>query len=197
MFCRISSTAYVLLPRTRTGRLRQRGGEGSRGAAPASETVSAIFITSANRVPGGAAWRMPLPPRKASSSAKNTRCASGRRSVGPTIRPTRSAKTATLLVLGPMLMFGSERARGGLKWVSATLAATALLGVAAKVLPMFNKQETENLISLVLPLSLARALPFARHRLRWFAHRLRCRAETMQHSHARDGWHNDLRGDTS
>ena len=47
-------------------------GASAAAAPPASDTVSAIFITSANRVPGGAAWRMPLPPRNTSSSAKKS-----------------------------------------------------------------------------------------------------------------------------
>jgi len=67
--------------------------------------------------------------------------------------------TFTLLFLGPMLMKGSKRALKGLKWASAALAVTALLGVVAKVLPMFDQQNW-NLICMVLPLSVATAAAF-------------------------------------
>jgi hypothetical protein len=69
--------------------------------------------------------------------------------------------TFALLVLGPMLMKGSTRALPALKWVSAGLAVLALVGLAAKVLPMFDQQNW-NLICLVLPLSLATAVAFRR-----------------------------------
>ncbi|MBL8952581.1 MAG: hypothetical protein JNK82_17510, partial [Myxococcaceae bacterium] len=67
--------------------------------------------------------------------------------------------TFALLFVGPMLMKGSKRAAPALKWVSAALAATALLGVAVKVLPMFDQQNW-NLICLVLPLSVLTAAAF-------------------------------------
>lgn len=68
--------------------------------------------------------------------------------------------TFALVILGPMLVKGSPRALEGLKWVSLALAATAVLGVGLKVLPMFDQQNW-NLICLVLPLSLATAFAFA------------------------------------
>ena len=67
--------------------------------------------------------------------------------------------TFALLILGPMLMKGSKRALPGLKWVSVALAVTALLGVAAKVIPAFDQQNW-NLICRVLPLSGATAAAF-------------------------------------
>jgi hypothetical protein len=67
--------------------------------------------------------------------------------------------TFALLFLGPMLMKGSPRAVPALKWVSAVLAGTALLGVVVKVLPMFDQQNW-NLICLVLPLSVATGFAF-------------------------------------
>lgn len=71
--------------------------------------------------------------------------------------------TFALLFLGPLLIRRSPRALPGLKWVTAALAVTALLGVAAKALPMFDQQNW-NLICLVLPLSLASAYAFGRRR---------------------------------
>ena len=56
--------------------------------------------------------------------------------------------------LGVMMIFGSVRARTGLRWMWMALAATAVLGVLAKVLPMFDQQNW-NLIALVLPVSVA------------------------------------------
>lgn len=67
--------------------------------------------------------------------------------------------TFSLLVLGPMLAFGSARAVRALRWVSAALGGLAVLGVVAKVLPMFDQQNW-NLICLVLPLSVATAVAF-------------------------------------
>lgn len=57
-----------------------------------------------------------------------------------------------LLPLGLMLVFGSQRARRGLKWVWSALAATAALGVVLKVLPMFD-QANWNLIALAAPVN--------------------------------------------
>ncbi len=69
--------------------------------------------------------------------------------------------TFAWLFLGPMLMKGSKRAPAGAKWASAALAVTALLGVAAKALPMFDQQNW-NLICMVLPLSVLTAAGFWR-----------------------------------
>lgn len=54
------------------------------------------------------------------------------------------------LPLGVMLIFDSRRARSGLRWTWSFLAATAVLGVLAKVLPPFD-QNNWNLIALCLP----------------------------------------------
>ncbi len=64
--------------------------------------------------------------------------------------------TFAALPLGVMRIFGSARARTGLRWIWAALAGTAVLGVVAKVLPMFDQQNW-NLIALVLPVSVAMA----------------------------------------
>jgi hypothetical protein len=64
--------------------------------------------------------------------------------------------TFALGPLGLMRAFGSARARAGLRWAWTALAATAVLGVVVKVLPMFD-QNNWNLILLVLPVSLAMA----------------------------------------
>ena len=64
--------------------------------------------------------------------------------------------TFAALPLGLMIAFGSTRARTGLRWAWTALAATAVLGVVAKVLPMFDQQNW-NLIALVLPVSVAMA----------------------------------------
>jgi hypothetical protein len=53
----------------------------------------------------------------------------------------------------------SARARKGLTWATAVLAALALAGVAAKVLPGFDQQNV-HIIALALPLALATAIAF-------------------------------------
>ena len=70
------------------------------------------------------------------------------------------------LPLGVMMVFGSARAHAGLRWTWLALAATAVLGVLAKVLPMFDQQNW-NLIALVLPVSVAMAAST------WLDHRRR------------------------
>ncbi len=74
--------------------------------------------------------------------------------------------TFAALPLGVMVIFGSSRARTGLRWIWTALAATAVLGVLAKVLPMFDQQNW-NLIALVLPVSVAMAAST------WLDHRRR------------------------
>lgn len=58
--------------------------------------------------------------------------------------------TFATLPLGVMMVFGSARAAKGLRLTWTLLAATAVLGVIAKVLPMFDQQNW-NLIAMVLP----------------------------------------------
>jgi hypothetical protein len=72
--------------------------------------------------------------------------------------------TFALLPLGAMRIFGSARARTGLRWTWTALSVTGLLGVLLKVLPMFNQQNW-NLILLVLPVSLGMAA------VTWLDHR--------------------------
>lgn len=74
--------------------------------------------------------------------------------------------TFALLPLGVMLIFNSKRARNGLFWTWAALAALSLLGVVAKVLPMFDQQNW-NLIALFLPINVGYAALF------WLDWRLR------------------------
>jgi hypothetical protein len=70
-----------------------------------------------------------------------------------------SPVTLVLLPLGVMTTWGSPRASVALKWVTSALAAIAALGLALKVLPMFDQQNW-NVIALVLPLTLATGLAF-------------------------------------
>jgi hypothetical protein len=72
--------------------------------------------------------------------------------------------TFAALPLGVMMIFGSARAHTGLRWIWSALAVTAVLGLLAKVLPMFDQQNW-NLIALVLPVSVAMAAST------WLAHR--------------------------
>ncbi len=74
--------------------------------------------------------------------------------------------TFVALPLGVMRIFGSVRARNGLRWIWAALAVTATVGVLAKVLPMFDQQNW-NLIALVWPVSVAMAAST------WLEHRQR------------------------
>jgi hypothetical protein len=74
--------------------------------------------------------------------------------------------TFALLPLGVMLVFNSKRARKGLFWTWAVLAGLSLLGVVAKVLPMFDQQNW-NLIALFLPVNVGFATAF------WLDGRLR------------------------
>ncbi len=80
--------------------------------------------------------------------------------------------TFTLLPLGLMIIFGSDRARAGLRWAWMTLAATAALGLLLKVLPMFDQQNS-NLMSLLLPVSAAMALST------WLDQRRRIRSQVV------------------
>lgn len=68
--------------------------------------------------------------------------------------------TLALLPLGIMLARDHARGPAALRWVTATLAASSLLAVAVKVLPMFDQQNW-NVIAFVLPLTLASGLAFA------------------------------------
>ncbi|MEW5738333.1 MAG: DUF4105 domain-containing protein [Myxococcota bacterium] len=74
--------------------------------------------------------------------------------------------TFALLPLGVMLMWGAKRARPGLFWTWAALGALSLLGVALKVLPMFDQQNW-NLIALFVPVNVGFAALF------WLDWRLR------------------------
>jgi hypothetical protein len=58
-----------------------------------------------------------------------------------------------------MLMWGAKRAKPLLKWTWTVLAATSVLGVLVKVLPVFN-QDNWNLIALALPVNVAFAAVF-------------------------------------
>ncbi|MBX7096161.1 MAG: DUF4105 domain-containing protein [Myxococcaceae bacterium] len=60
--------------------------------------------------------------------------------------------TFALFPLGLMLIFGSTRARNGLKWTWSALAALGALGVLCKVLPAFD-QANWNLNLLELPVT--------------------------------------------
>jgi hypothetical protein len=57
-----------------------------------------------------------------------------------------------LLPLGVMLMLGSRKARPALLWTWSALGGLSLLGVALKVLPLFDQQNW-NLIALLLPIN--------------------------------------------
>lgn len=69
--------------------------------------------------------------------------------------------TLALLPLGVMLMFDKQRAPAGLKWVTSALLGLALLGLAAKLLPVFAQQQNANIVAMVLPLTALSALAFA------------------------------------
>jgi hypothetical protein len=64
--------------------------------------------------------------------------------------------TFAALPLGVMLAFGSERARRALRGVWLLLSASGLVGLALKVLPLFD-QDNWRIIALVLPVSLGMA----------------------------------------
>lgn len=64
--------------------------------------------------------------------------------------------TLAALPLGLMLAFGSERARRWLRVLWLVLAATGLLGLALKLVPLFD-QGNGRIIALVLPISLGMA----------------------------------------
>ncbi|MBN1208567.1 MAG: DUF4105 domain-containing protein [Myxococcaceae bacterium] len=61
--------------------------------------------------------------------------------------------TLLMLPLGIMVIFGSTRARAILRFLWQVLAASGVLGLALKVLPMFD-QDNWRLIALILPISL-------------------------------------------
>lgn len=63
------------------------------------------------------------------------------------------------LPFGVMLMWGARRAKPLLKWTWTILAATSVLGILVKVLPMFD-QANWNLIALALPVNAALAAVF-------------------------------------
>lgn len=63
------------------------------------------------------------------------------------------------LPFGVMLAWGAKRAKPLLKWTWTILAATTVLGVLVKVLPMFN-QDNWNIIALGAPVNLAFAALF-------------------------------------
>jgi hypothetical protein len=67
--------------------------------------------------------------------------------------------TFALLPLGAMLMFGSSRAKRGLRWTCTVLAALSVLGVMVKVLPPFN-QDNWNIIAIAAPVNVALAALF-------------------------------------
>lgn len=64
--------------------------------------------------------------------------------------------TLLALPLGFMLMLGSSRAARGLQWVWTALAATGVLALLIKVLPIFD-QDNWRLLALLLPISLGTA----------------------------------------
>jgi len=76
------------------------------------------------------------------------------------------ANPLTLLVvpLGIGLVFGSTRARAGLRVVWLALAVSGVLGVLLKVIPVFN-QDNWRLIAFILPISLGFAGAFHLDRL--------------------------------
>jgi hypothetical protein len=67
--------------------------------------------------------------------------------------------TLLMLPLGIMLIFGSTKARAILRVLWLALAASGLLGMVLKVLPMFD-QDNWRLIALILPISLGFAGAF-------------------------------------
>ncbi len=73
--------------------------------------------------------------------------------------------TFLAMPFGVMLAFGSQKARTLLRWTWTVLAATAMLGVLLKLLPVFN-QANWNLIALVLPVNVSMAAAW------WFDYRL-------------------------
>jgi hypothetical protein len=72
--------------------------------------------------------------------------------------------TLLALPLGLMLVFGSKRARAWLRIVWLALAASGVLGVLLKVIPVFN-QDNWRLIAFILPISLGFAGAFHLDRL--------------------------------
>jgi hypothetical protein len=64
--------------------------------------------------------------------------------------------TLAAFPLGVMLAFGSQRARRALRGVWLLLSACGLVGLALKVLPLFD-QDNWRIIALVLPISLGMA----------------------------------------
>ncbi len=74
--------------------------------------------------------------------------------------------TFAALPLGVMLIWGSKRARPGLFYAWAALAAINLAGLAAKVLPALD-QNNWNLITLILPVNVLTALAFWLARGKW------------------------------
>lgn len=64
--------------------------------------------------------------------------------------------TFLLWILGIGIIWGSRRALRGAMWVSRALAASALLGVLLKILPMFN-QDNLVIVTLALPTNLGLA----------------------------------------
>jgi peptidoglycan/LPS O-acetylase OafA/YrhL len=64
--------------------------------------------------------------------------------------------TLAALPLGIMLAVGSERARRWLRGMWLLLAASGVVGLSAKILPMMD-QDNWRIIALVLPISLGMA----------------------------------------
>lgn len=67
--------------------------------------------------------------------------------------------TLVLLPLGLMLFKDHRAAASSLRWVTLALAASSVLGVALKVLPMFDQQNW-NIIALAVPFTIATAAAF-------------------------------------
>ena len=76
------------------------------------------------------------------------------------------ANPLTLMVapLGVALIFGSKRARVGLRVIWMAMAALGVLGLVLKVIPVFD-QDNWRLIALILPISLGFAGAFNLERL--------------------------------
>jgi hypothetical protein len=72
--------------------------------------------------------------------------------------------TLLALPLGLMLTWGSKRARSMLRTIWLVLAATGVLGLVLKVIPLFN-QDNWRLIAFILPISLGFAGAFHLERL--------------------------------